>query len=247
MVGANPLRRPSVNGPRPTTVRVTPCRLCGRAVVRVSRSAVLMREQPRRTPPCPRARSPPADARPRTSSPATARRPATRTASAPRRRGCRPRPQKPGSKSPGHRGYRADAPEAPAKKRWTAHGAAGRDEARGIRTHSASDRPRDDRPARSYDDRPARSYDNRPPRSNDDRPARSYDNRPPRSNDDRPARSYDRPVRQSGDARPARDFGTRPPRSYDDRPARSYDNRPPRSNDDRPARSYERPPGAFVR
>ncbi len=31
-------------------------------------------------------------------------------------------PQKPGSKSPGHRGYRADAPEAPAKKRWTSTG-----------------------------------------------------------------------------------------------------------------------------
>src|SRR6478609_3507209 len=122
-------------------------------------------------------------------------------------------PQKPGSKSPGHRGYRADAPEAPAKKRWNASDRAGRDESRGIRTHSASDRP-----ARSYDDRPARSYD------------------------DRPARSYDRPVRQSGDARPARDFGTRPPRSYDDRPARSYDNRPPRSNDDRPGRSYDSRP-----
>src|SRR6188474_1612214 len=94
-------------------------------------------------------------------------------------------PQKPGSKSPGHRGYRADAPEAPAKKRWTSTEKAGRDESRGIRTHSASDRPRDDRPARSYDDRPARSYDSRPPRSNDDRPARSYDSRPPRSNDDR--------------------------------------------------------------
>src|SRR6478609_1219482 len=121
-------------------------------------------------------------------------------------------PQKPGSKSPGHRGYRADAPEAPAKKRWNASDRAGRDESRGIRTHSASDRPRDDRPARSYDDRPPRSYDSRPPRSNDDRPARSYDNRPPRSNDDRPARSYD----------------SRPPRSNDDRPARSYDSRPPR-------------------
>src|SRR6478735_4202296 len=117
-------------------------------------------------------------------------------------------PQKPGSKSPGHRGYRADAPEAPAKKRWNASDRAGRDESRGIRTHSASDRP-------------ARSYDNRPPRSNDDRPARSYDNRPPRSNNDRPARTYD----------------NRPPRSNDARPARSYDDRPRRDHNDRPARS----------
>jgi hypothetical protein len=82
---------------------------------------------------------------------------------------------KPGSKSPSHRGYRAaeegsgpaGAPKSGAPKtRWTATQRAGRDEARGIRTHSSSDRP-----ARSYDDRPARSND-RPARSYDDRPAR---------------------------------------------------------------------------
>ena len=86
--------------------------------------------------------------------------------------------QKPGSKSPNHRGYRAaeeGTPTGAPKTRWTATQRAGRDEARGIRTHSQGDRP-----ARSYDDRPARS--------NDARPARSFDGRPPRSNDDRPAR-----------------------------------------------------------
>jgi superfamily II DNA/RNA helicase len=153
---------------------------------------------------------------------------------------------KPGSKSPGHRGYRppTDGAAEP-KRRWTAQEKAGRDsyrplhgslarsaergaggQARPVRSHG-----RDDRPARSYDDRPARSYDDRPRR--DDRPARSYDDRPRR--DDRPARSYgDRPAR-SYDDRPRRD--DRPARSYQDRPARSYDDRPRR--DDRPARSFE--------
>ena len=86
---------------------------------------------------------------------------------------------KPGSKSPGHRGYRAEAEGAPAKKRWTSQEKAGRDAARGIRSHS-------DRPARSFDDRPRR----------DDRPARSFDDRPRR--DDRPARSFDDRPRRSG-------------------------------------------------
>ena len=177
-----------------------------------------------------------------------------------------------GSKSPSHRGYRAEETDTAPKRRWTAQEKAGREAAHGIRTHAGSDRSRNDRndrPARSYDDRPARSYDNRPPRSNDDRPARtyndrparSYDSRPPRSNDDRPARSYDnrngsgRPAhldrvnrddrRSFGDARPSY-RADRPARSYDDRPARSYDNRPPRSNDDRPARSYDsRPPRSY--
>ena len=62
---------------------------------------------------------------------------------------------KPGSKSPSHRGYRAaeegSATTGAPKTRWTATQRAGRDEARGIRTHSQTDRP-----ARSYDDRPAR-------------------------------------------------------------------------------------------
>jgi superfamily II DNA/RNA helicase len=164
---------------------------------------------------------------------------------------------KPGSKSPSHRGYRPAEESAGAagaaksgapKTRWTATQRAGRDEARGIRSHS-TDRPArsyEDRPARSYDDRPARSND-RPARSNDDRPARSYGNgRPQRSNDERPARreyTTDRPARSYED-RPAR-TNDRPARSYGDRPARPYSNdRPQRSNDERPARreySNERP------
>ena len=174
---------------------------------------------------------------------------------------------KPGSKSPSHRGYRAaeegssptgapktGAPKTGAPKtRWTATQRAGRDEARGIRTHGSQDRPvrsyddrparSNDRPARSYDDRPARSYNNdRPQRSNSDRPARPYSNdRPARSYDDRPARSNDRPAR-SYDDRPARS-SDRPARSYDDRPARPYSNdRPQRSNFDRPARSNDERP-----
>src|SRR6187402_2086081 len=84
---------------------------------------------------------------------------------------------KPGSKSPSHRGYRAaeegSATTGAPKTRWTATQRAGRDEARGIRTHSQTDRP-----ARSYDDRPARGgytkarRDGDTPRSYDDRPAR---------------------------------------------------------------------------
>jgi superfamily II DNA/RNA helicase len=190
--------------------------------------------------------------------------------------------QKPGSKSPNHRGYRPVEEAAPAgsgasksggpKTRWTATQRAGRDEARGIRTHAQGDRParsyddrparRDDRPARSYDDRPARrddrparSFDDRAARSGDrsarsgERPARSYDDRPARR-DDRPARSYDDRPSRSGD-RPARSYddrpsrsGDRPTRSYGDRPARSGD-RPARSNVDRPARRDDRPTRSY--
>jgi len=160
-------------------------------------------------------------------------------------------PAKPGSKSPGHRGYRAEPEAAPAKGRWNAADRAGRTEARTIRTSA-----RDDRPARSFDDRPARSFDrnDRPARSFDrnDRPARSFDRderprrddgeRPARSFDrgDRPARSFDRNDRPARpfdrDERPRRDAGDRPARSFDrnDRPARSFD------RDDRPARSFDR-------
>ncbi|WP_159502343.1 DEAD/DEAH box helicase [Microbacterium sp. 18062] len=138
-----------------------------------------------------------------------------------------------GSKSVGHRGYRADeaGAEAP-KRRWNAQEKAGRNESRAIRSSS-----RDDRPARSYDARPVRSYGDRPAR--DDRPARSYGDRPARSFGDRPQRRFeDRPAR---DDRPARSYGDRPARSYDDRPARN--DRPVRSDrpvrNDRPARSFD--------
>src|SRR5215218_6749288 len=66
--------------------------------------------------------------------------------------------QKPGSKSPSHRGYRAPeaGPSAAPKTRWTATQRAGRDEARGIRSQSDRPRTHENRAARSQDDRPAR-------------------------------------------------------------------------------------------
>jgi superfamily II DNA/RNA helicase len=166
---------------------------------------------------------------------------------------------KPGSKSPKHRGFRAEsdaAPEAAPKRRWTAQERAGRDESRAIRPSSArparsgapAERRTNDRPyEKSGNDRPARgervsrddrrpfgdgrpSYrDDRPART--ERPARSYDDRPART--ERPARSYDdRPARTE---RPARSYDDRPART--ERPARSYDDRPART--ERPARSYD--------
>ena len=142
---------------------------------------------------------------------------------------------KPGSKSAGHRGYRPAEADAPAKKqRWTAQERAGRDEARGIRTHARSDAG--DRPARSYDDRPVRNsgdFDrNRSDRADSGRERtdrRSYD-RPARSFDDRP-----RGERQPRDDR--RTFGDARPSFRDDRPARSFDDRPRREYGDRPARN----------
>lgn len=124
---------------------------------------------------------------------------------------------KPGSKSPGHRGYRP-AEEAPTTKktRWTAQERAGRDEARGIRNHAHSDRKysshsRDDR-ARGgerprYNESREGGYSQRPARSaRTEYPARSDRPARPARNDrfdrnDRPARS-DRPVRND---RPSRD------------------------------------------
>ncbi|TDN90875.1 DEAD/DEAH box helicase [Microbacterium sp. BK668] len=168
------------------------------------------------------------------------------------------RPAKPGSKSPGHRGYRPESAEAPAKRRWTAQEKAGREQAHGIRSQASGasgrghgDRPRYDRYDR--DDRPARSFEERPRRDYGDRPVRTFDDRPRRDHGDRPARSYDdrgradrsqrldrvdRDDRRTfGDARPSYRSDDRPRRAYDDRPSRSYDDRPRR--DDRPARSYD--------
>lgn len=165
---------------------------------------------------------------------------------------------KPGSRSEGHRGYRAEPADAPRKERWsrderiasgrTPHRAEreGRDERAGGRVAPRSDAYRDRAP-RSFDrnDRPARSTDRndrseRPARSHDRderaaRPARSFDrnDRPARPNfrEDRPARSFDRE-----DRAPRRDRDERPARSFDrtERPARSFE------RSDRPARSYDR-------
>jgi len=157
--------------------------------------------------------------------------------------------QKPGSRSPGHRGYRPEEAEAP-KARWSRE-----ERVANGRTPHRADRPgRDERPAR--DDRAGRAYgrDHRAPRryDRDDRSARSFDRdgRAPRRSDrdDRGPRRYDR------DERPARSFDRddRGPRRYDrdERPARSFDRDdrgPRRSRDfDRPGfRDSERRPSSF--
>ena len=122
--------------------------------------------------------------------------------------------QKPGSRSAGHRGFRAptSSEESGAPKaRWTSAQRAGREEARGVRTHAHGGRP-----PRSLDERPAHGRDERPPRSLDERPARGRDERPPRSFGERPAR------REDNRDRSARTSGERPVRSFDDRPKREY-------------------------
>ncbi|GAA1757992.1 DEAD/DEAH box helicase [Agromyces humatus] len=168
--------------------------------------------------------------------------------------------KKPGSRSAGHRGYRPEETDSPAKTRWSRDErvAAGRAPHRGEREGRE---PHDDRAPRAGGERGGRSYDrndraprsfdrndrsDRAPRSSDrdDRgPRREYGDRParPHYREDRPARSFDRddraPRRFDRDERPARsnDRDDRAPRrDRDDRPARSYD------RSDRPARSFDR-------
>ena len=68
---------------------------------------------------------------------------------------------KPGSKSAGHRGHRAEqTSDAVAKGRWTAQERVGRDEARGIRNSAHG---RDDRAERSRDWQRARRFRARQP------------------------------------------------------------------------------------
>jgi superfamily II DNA/RNA helicase len=119
-----------------------------------------------------------------------------------------------GSKSPGHRGYQADA-GAPKKARWNA----------GERADRAAGRPTNDRPA--YGDRPARGNDR--PAYNNDRPRTDR----PSYNSDRPARGNDRPAYNNDRPRTDR------PSYNSDRPARGNDR--PAYNNDRPARSNDRP------
>jgi len=96
---------------------------------------------------------------------------------------------KPGSKSPSHRGYRAETDAAP-KRRWTAQEKAGRDAARGIRTHAHGDRSTTSRSlsersetkgsasSRGYAARSASGWDRtRAERSRTDRPSRSRSER----------------------------------------------------------------------
>ncbi|WP_166980234.1 DEAD/DEAH box helicase [Paramicrobacterium fandaimingii] len=115
---------------------------------------------------------------------------------------------RPGSRSPGHRGYRAPE-EAPKKNRWDAAERAERAEQR-----RAGDR-RDERRSSERDDRPQRRFDR------DDRPQKRQfdrDDRPRR--DDRPQRRFER------DDRTQRRNVAR-----DDRPQRRNHNR-----DERPQR-----------
>ena len=108
---------------------------------------------------------------------------------------------KPGSKSPSHRGYRAETDAAP-KRRWTAQEKAGRDAARGIRTHAHGDRSTTSRSlsersetkgsasSRGYAARSASGWDRtRAERSRTDRPSRSHSERPSRSHSERSASS----------------------------------------------------------
>ncbi|MDN4612964.1 DEAD/DEAH box helicase [Leifsonia sp. F6_8S_P_1B] len=166
-----------------------------------------------------------------------------------------------GSRSPKHRGYRAEEPAAGKKARWTDEDRAARGRATyGSRDESGSGRGRGERPnweprgkdarrtEREWErrdragERPRREYDRdeRPRRDGDDRPRRSFDRdeRPRREFDDRPRRSFDR------DERPRRDADDRPRRSFDrdDRPRRQFDrdDRPRRDSDDRPRRSFDR-------
>lgn len=92
--------------------------------------------------------------------------------------------RRPGSRSPGHRGYRPEETESGApKRRWSSQERAGRDEARSIRNRAESGRReaphrRDDRAgAGRFDDRSER------PRYNDRAGAGRFDDRPRR--DDR--------------------------------------------------------------
>ncbi|OYC98337.1 DEAD/DEAH box helicase [Microbacterium sp. Yaish 1] len=150
----------------------------------------------------------------------------------------------PGSKSPGHRGYRAESEDTGRKNRWSSQDRAGRDEARGIRSQARDDRGgrgersfRDDRGGR--DDRAPREqrgYGN--DRRSDAGGRRPYEAQP---RDDRRTFGDARPSFR--DDRPRRDFGDRPARSFDDRPRRDFSDRPNRDDrprrDDRPARSFD--------
>ncbi|MGR2752724.1 DEAD/DEAH box helicase [Agromyces arachidis] len=156
--------------------------------------------------------------------------------------------QKPGSRSPGHRGYRADEAVAPRKARWSRE-----ERVESGRTPHRADRPgrdRDDRAPRRFDrdDRAPRRFDrdDRAPRrfDRDDRAPRRFDRddrAPRRDRDDRPARSFDR-----DDRSPRRfDRDERAPRRFDrdDRAPRRFDRddrAPRRDRDDRPARSFDR-------
>ncbi|TAJ49129.1 MAG: DEAD/DEAH box helicase [Herbiconiux sp.] len=138
---------------------------------------------------------------------------------------------KAGSRSPGHRGYKAVDESAPrAKQRWNADDRASRGAAPSGRGTERADRPSyGDRPERSsYSDRGARpSYNDRPARGGyqgdrSERPAYDRNDRPARDGE-RGGYRGDRPERPS--------YGDRTERpSYGDRPARGGYERPSREN-----------------
>jgi len=139
---------------------------------------------------------------------------------------------KPGSKSPRHRGHRPDERDAAPKRRWTAQEKAGRDAARGRpdqKSGRAHDTPRGDRR------RPASRVSD-PTFGTGEERGRRADARPRRVDQARPLRDYDDRPRRSFEDRPRRDYNDRPRRSFEDRPRRDYDDRPRRSFDDRPRR-----------
>lgn len=145
---------------------------------------------------------------------------------------------KPGSRSPGHRGYRADEAVAPRKARWSRE-----ERVESGRTPHRAERPgrerdRDDRSPRRFDRDERAGAGRGAPRSG---PSRDRDERAPRrfDRDDRAPRRFDR-----DDRAPRRDDrDDRAPRR-DDRPSRSHDrvDRAPRrfDRDDRPVRSHDR-------
>ncbi|WP_207454981.1 DEAD/DEAH box helicase [Desertivibrio insolitus] len=180
-------------------------------------------------------------------------------------------PRKAGSKSPKHRGFRAESDASSKKPRWSSDERVAR--GRGAERPRGGERPdwsprgndgavrgrrdaeqprggrrfdRDERPAARGErpDRPTRFDRERPQRfERNDRPQRfERDDRPRRFEDDRPRR-FDR------DERPSRDRDERPARGYDrdERPRRFEDDRPRRfDRDERPARD-DRPARGFNR
>ncbi|WP_341935698.1 DEAD/DEAH box helicase [Microbacterium sp. LWO14-1.2] len=158
--------------------------------------------------------------------------------------------RRPGSRSPGHRGYRATDEGGAPKQRWSSQERAGRDEARSIRNRAESgrreaphrrddrERPRSDE--RRFDERP-RFDDRAGGRRFDDRPRRDDrgSDRPRYDRDDRGGQRYDRDARPQRDDRPRysdRDDRRTPRFDRDARPQRDD-----RGFGDRAGRGGDRP------
>ncbi len=161
------------------------------------------------------------------------------------------RDTRPGSKSPKHRGHRAEETQGAPKRRWTAQERAGRDEARGIRNRAESGR----RESPHHRDDRARGGER--PRYNDREERRSYDRteRPRRDDERRGQPRYDSGRDDRRDASASRQSSPRfdsraDARSRDDRKGggRSYgddrarrDDRPRRDDDRRSSGRSDRP------